>query len=76
MLGVFALLTLIYYIPKYFKWYFVANPDYFIIVILIGVCSKSITEYFYDKTKKVNLILGILWGIASLIKIGTIFGVM
>lgn len=73
---VFALLTLICYITKYFKGNFVVNPDYFIIVILIGACSKSIAEYFYDKKKKGNLILGILIGIASLIKIGTIFEVI
>ncbi|GAA0865756.1 DUF6442 family protein [Paraclostridium tenue] len=76
VIGVFALLTLICYITKYFKGHFVVNPDYFIIVILIGACSKSIAEYFYDKKKKGNLILGILIGIASLIKIGTIFGVI
>ena len=76
VLGVFTLLTLICYITKYFKGDFVVSPDYFFIVILTGVCSESIAEYFYDKKKKGNLILGILAGIASLIKIGTIFGVI
>lgn len=69
ILGVFGLLTIIAFILKYFMGHSDINIDYFSLVLIIGIGSKSATEYFYDREKKIYLILSIIIGIGALTEI-------
>lgn len=75
-LGTFGLLTIIAFILKDFMGYSNINIDYLSLVLIIGMGSKSAIEYFYNREKKIYLILSIIIGSGSLIKILTMFEVI
>lgn len=73
MLGVFGLLTIGAYISNAFTGHNTVNPTYFVLAIMIGLCSKAISDYYYDKRKKISLILGIIVGCGACVQTGIIF---
>lgn len=75
-LGIFGLLTIIAFILKDFMGYREINIDYFSLVLIIGMGSKSATEYFYNREKKIYLILSIIIGLGAVTKILTLFEVI
>lgn len=75
-LGVFGLLTIIAFILKNFMRYSDINIDYFSLVLIIGIGSKSATEYFYHREKKIYLILSIIIGVGAVTKTLTMFEVI
>ncbi|MPN37217.1 hypothetical protein SDC9_184733 [bioreactor metagenome] len=75
-LGVFGLLTIIAFILKHFRGYMDINIDYFSLVLIIGIGSKGAIEYFYNREKKIYLILSIIIGVGAVTKILTMFEVI
>ena len=75
-LGIFGLLTIIAFILKNFMGYTDINIDYFSLVLIIAIGSKSATEYYYNREKKMYLILSILIGVGAVAKILTMFEVV
>ncbi|WP_343337470.1 hypothetical protein TPELB_24720 [Terrisporobacter petrolearius] len=75
-LGIFGLLTIIAFILKDFMGYMNINIDYFVLVLMIGIGSKGATEYFYNREKKIYLILSIIIGVGAVAKILTLFEVI
>lgn len=76
LLGVFGLLTIIAFILKYFMGHSDINVDYFSLVLIIGMGIKSSIEYFYDREKKIYLILSIIIGVGAVARILTMFEVI